>query len=126
MSFTNFNLKRKWLKPKILCECLYQAFAPDVFRKIAIDDFLSSIAVLVSLERSLVMRFLFRVYDVRSTGAIERSKVDKLLAMAYGERMKSDSEFIKRQLDYIFRNSNHHDKETLSLKEFESCKGNTE
>ena len=63
-------------------------------------------AVLGGKDRTLTLQFVFRVYDFSGSSIIERSKVEKLLQMAYGDRLKERSDGdvsrAQRQLDSIF------------------------
>lgn len=70
--------------PRLLSERLYKAFAADINSKIDVNDFISSLAVIGSQDRSLVLRFLFRVYDIHSSGNMERHDVEEILKLAYG------------------------------------------
>ena len=58
--------------PRLLSERLYKAFANDINSKLDVNDFISSLAVVSSHDRQLVLKFLFRVYDIHSNGTIER------------------------------------------------------
>lgn len=108
-------------QPKILCECLFQAFVSDLFHKIDVLDFLSSLAVIKGRDRPALLKFLFRVYDVRIAGHLERSKVEQLLHMAYGERIKRSTEVVKKQLDAVFRLG--YDRDRVTMREFEGYGG---
>ena len=70
--------------PRLLSERLYKAFAADINSKLDVNDFISSLAVIGSQDRSLVLRFLFRVYDIHSSGNMERHDVEEILKLAYG------------------------------------------
>ena len=71
-----------------------------------ITEFISALAVLGGLDRTLTLRFLFRVYDVNGTGEIERIKVERLLSLAYGEKLNVSGSRTRQQLDDIFRCTN--------------------
>ena len=90
-------------QPKALCESLFKAFAIDVCGTVEITEFISALAVLGGLDRTLTLRFLFRVYDVNGTDEIERTKVERLLSLAYGEKVNVSGSRTRQQLDDIFR-----------------------
>ena len=90
------------MQPKTLCESLFRAFASDVDGLVEVVDFLSSLAVLGSVDRPLTLRFLFRVYDVGGTGELERTRVEKVLALAYGDRFRNHGSRVRQQLDDVF------------------------
>jgi Ca2+-binding EF-hand superfamily protein len=94
-----------YTQPKALCESLFKAFAIDICGTVEITEFISALAVLGGLDRILTLRFLFRVYDVNGTGEIERKKVERLLSLAYGEKLNvsGSSSRTRQQLDDIFR-----------------------
>ena len=75
-----------------------------------IDDFIAALAVLGGKDRTLTLQFVFRVYDINKSGILERTKVERLLQMAYGDRLKEktgdDVTRVQQQLDHLF-NSNH-------------------
>jgi Ca2+-binding EF-hand superfamily protein len=81
---------------------LYQAFANDLHNKIDLNDFLAGLSIVGSQERGPFLRFLFRVYDVRQAGRLDRRDVEKLLSIAYGDRFKSAAHSINRHLDALF------------------------
>jgi hypothetical protein len=87
----------------VLCESLFKAFAIDICGTVEITEFINALAVLGGLDRTLTLRFLFRVYDVNGTGEIERSKVERLLSLAYGEKLNVSGSRTRQQLDDIFR-----------------------
>ena len=93
-------------QPKALCESLFKAFAIDICGTVEITEFISALAVLGGLDRTLTLRFLFRVYDVNGTGEIERIKVERLLSLAYGEKLNVSGSRTRQQLDDIFRCTN--------------------
>ena len=101
-----FSLLGISLQPKALCESLFKAFAIDICGTVEITEFISALAVLGGLDRTLTLRFLFRVYDVNGTGEIERTKVEKLLSLAYGEKLNVSGSRTRQQLDDIFRCTN--------------------
>jgi hypothetical protein len=87
----------------VLVECLYQAFAHELHSKIELNDFLAGLSIVSSQqERKPFLRFLFRVYDVRQNGRLERRDVEKLLSFAYGDRFRTSSASISRHLDSLF------------------------
>ena len=63
--FYRIVLSKFELMPKILVECLYRAFALDVNNKIEVNDFITSLAVISSQDRPLVLKFLFNFYDIK-------------------------------------------------------------
>ena len=89
-----------------MCESLFKAFAIDVCGTVEITEFISALAVLGGLDRTLTLRFLFRVYDISGTGEIERTKVERLLSQAYGEKLNVSGSRTRQQLDDIFRCTN--------------------
>lgn len=90
----------------MLSECLFRAFAYDVTGSVDITDFIAALAVLGGKDRTLTLQFVFRVYDLNGSSVIERSKVERLLQMAYGDRLKektgADVSRAQQQLDSIF------------------------
>lgn len=100
---------------------MFRAFAADIFHKVDIGDFVAGLAVLGGYDRALLLRFLFRIYDVRSCQVIERARIEKMMQMAYGERWKFDGTLIRRQLDILFSRSRNGD--CISFKEFEMYTG---
>jgi hypothetical protein len=90
----------------VLSECLFRAFAYDVTGSVDITDFIAALAVLNGKDRTLTLQFVFRVYDLNGSSVIERSKVERLLQMAYGDRLKektgADVSRAQQQLDSIF------------------------
>jgi hypothetical protein len=90
----------------VLSECLFRAFAYDVTGSVDIADFIAALAVLNGKDRTLTLQFVFRVYDLNGSSVIERSKVERLLQMAYGDRLKektgADVSRAQQQLDSIF------------------------
>ena len=72
----------------MLSECLFRAFASDISSSVDVHDFIASLAVLGGNDRTLSLQFIFRVYDLNGSGVIERAKVERLLLMAYGDRLK--------------------------------------
>ena len=90
----------------MLSECLFRAFAYDVTGSVDITDFIAALAVLNGKDRTLTLQFVFRVYDLNGSSVIERSKVERLLQMAYGDRLKektgADVNRAQQQLDSIF------------------------
>ena len=53
-----------------------------------INDFIATLAVLGGKDRTLTLQLIFRVYDINGSGIIERTKIERLLQMAYGDRLK--------------------------------------
>jgi hypothetical protein len=96
-----------FIQPKVLSECLFRAFASDLTGNVEINDFIAALAVLDGKDRTHTLQFVFRVYDLNGSGVIERAKVEKLLLIAYGDRLKSinNSKKVLQQLDSIFSQS---------------------
>jgi hypothetical protein len=132
----------------VLSECLFRAFANDITGSVDTNDFIAALAVLGGKDRTLTLQFVFRVYDLSGSSVIERMKVERLLLMAYGDRLKertgADVSRAQQQLDHIFslgRNANTSPKlpplspprsksentapipTSLHLKDFESYQG---
>jgi hypothetical protein len=98
----------------VLSECLFRAFANDITGSVDTNDFIAALAVLGGKDRTLTLQFVFRVYDLSGSSVIERTKVERLLLMAYGDRLKertgADVSRAQQQLDHIFslgRNANN-------------------
>lgn len=124
-------------QPKILVECLYQAFAYNMHNKIELNDFLAGLSIVSSQERVPFLKFLFRVYDVRQLGRLDRRDVEKLLTFAYGDRFRTAGSSISRHLDALFNLPNmlgeggrekqrfdvHGNQKPLGVKEFQQFDG---
>jgi len=106
----------------VLCESLFRAFAADLSRRIDIDVFLSTYAVLDSLgfvdtnkvnAQLLLMqkRCLFRIYEFSdsevstSAGVLQRRRVEEMLRVAYGDKLRPHLGEVQKQLDNIFHPS---------------------
>jgi hypothetical protein len=85
----------------MLCECLYRAFSSDIQQSLEIDTFISSYAVLFSNDPLLKKRFLFRIYE-NGSGYIERRRIEELLQIAYGEKLKGHYNSVTKILDSIY------------------------
>jgi hypothetical protein len=85
----------------MLCECLYRAFSSDVQQSLDIDTFISSYAVLFSNDPLLKKKFLFRIYE-NGSGYIERRRIEELLQIAYGDKLKGHYNSVTKVLDSIF------------------------
>ena len=102
--------------PRILCECLYRAFAPSLKSSVDITDFLGTLALsniagkIINRSASgmeqylpLVKKMIFRIYDVHSIGEIDRVKTERLLLSAYGETLSPAA--MTSGLDLLFSRS---------------------
>jgi ubiquitin C-terminal hydrolase len=115
-------LRRRFERiPKVLCQSIYQAFTSDIYRKMDVVEFVACLTTLRGPDRLVLMKLLFNVYDYRSAGIIDRLIAEKLLLLAYGDRMKEEKEAIEMQLDAIFRPSGK--KQVLSQRDFEANNG---
>lgn len=100
--------------------------------KIDIDTFLAGYAVVETTSSNfktpipnlsaIQSRFLFRVYENEfngnATGTLHRRRVEEMLKLAYGDRLKPHVAAVHQQLDVIF---NRFQTSEITLKEFESC-----
>jgi len=113
------------MMPEKLIGYLFRAFAMDINSKVEVNDFISSLAVIGSQDRVLIMRFLFNVYDVKLMGVLDRHSVEDVLKLAYGSaKLKADIETATRQLNAIFRPAEARGGTgTLSAKDFEQYTG---
>ena len=71
--------------PNVLCECLYLGFVSDVKLKIEISNFISTLSVICGNNRQMILKFLFRVYDIKGANALDRGSVEGVLRAAYGK-----------------------------------------
>ena len=107
--------------------------AADLHKKIELNDFLAGLSIVGSQEKGLFLRFLFRVYDMRQCGRLDRRDVEKILVVAYGDKYKAgSSSSISRLLNKIFSLSSNANPETgntnkagdfLTLKDFQQFDG---
>eukprot|EP01032_Pedospumella_encystans_P012542 gene12542-14505_t len=107
--------------PKALLEILFHAFAADLTRRVDMENFLSTFAVIESFGSgpsiarptpnpqlvSLQRKCLFRIYEAHSpesgsAGTLQRRRVEEILRLAYGEALKPVYKDVQRQLDGIF------------------------
>lgn len=117
--FRNIVQSKFDLIPKVLIERLYSAFARDINSKLDINSFISTLAVISGQDRVLVLRFLFRIYDAKSTNVIQRDFVKEILVFAYGKPfIAAEIDRVKRLLDSLFLSDNF-----MYLREFEQYKG---
>ena len=66
-----------------------------------------------------MLRFLFRIYDAKSTNVIQREFVKDILIYAYGKSfIFAESDRVKRLLDALFPSDSF-----MYLREFEQYKG---
>lgn len=119
--FSRILLSNFDLMPKALVECLYQAFAPDEYSKVEINDFIASLAVLKDTDNSKRLRFLFRVYFTDPISGLQRIRIEKILKVAYENDLNEYD--MNRQLDEIFSHSSS--QRSVSQKELENYSGNT-
>ncbi len=77
-----------------------------------------SLAVVKGLDRLARLKFLFRIYDIQSVGKLEKTKVEKLLQLAYDNPSIFKNAEYKKQLDNLFAT----DKD-ITMKEFEQFTG---
>ncbi len=102
-------------------EILFHAFAADLSRRVDMENFLSTFAVIESFGSgpsiarptpnpqlvSLQRKCLFRIYEAHSpesgsAGTLQRRRVEEILRLAYGEALKPVYKDVQRQLDGIF------------------------
>eukprot|EP01041_Mallomonas_annulata_P000826 gene826-1606_t len=118
-SFYRILIGRFERMPTALCECLFQGFATDEYSKIDVIEFISSLAVLRSQDRSKVLRFIFRIYSADEPVTLQRIRTEKILNMAYDDTL---DEFITRkQLESLFGSDPR--RKQLNLKELETYEG---
>ena len=106
-------------QPRVLVEALFRAFAADLTRRVDIDVFLSTYAVIDSLgfvdtnkvnAQLLLMqkRCLFKIYELAdpelstAAGVLERRRVEDILRVAYGDKLRPHLNEVQKQLDNIF------------------------
>jgi hypothetical protein len=88
------------LQPKALCECLYQGFAYDINGKIEVKDFISAFAAVHGQDPLVLSKFLYRVYSYPGSSELDRSRVEKILSLAYGTAL--DRQRVGRELGDIY------------------------
>lgn len=120
------------MQPRVLCECLFRAFATDLGSRVELDAFLAGYATMETTSpnykstianlNTIQARFLFRVYENEysgsSTGTLHRRRIEDMLKLAYGDRLKPHLSAVQQQLDSIF---SRFQATEITLKEFESC-----
>jgi len=117
-------------------ELLWLGFASELPSKVDMSDFIATLAVVLGTERAPQMRFLFRVYDVKQVGYIDKIRLERLLQLVYSDHgdgsanggkrygafARISSTKIKAMLDTLFHAASNN-RNLLSLKEFESYVG---
>jgi len=100
------------LQPIVLCECIFLAYVPNINSKLDVHDFIGITKELFDDNRARLCHFLFRVYDIKSVGALERTGIEGVLKAVYGVRRngtsiptitESQAEAAKLVLDEIFK-----------------------
>ena len=137
LAFKSVIFSRFERMPTVLCKRLYLAFAADETSKIDTEDFIAALGILDGVDRPLIMHFLFRIYEYKSTGMIDRKVMEEMLAYAYGAQLTNSSTQmaqLTKRLDQMFRPSSNSDDVVpphqqqrlpgvISLKEFEAFTG---
>eukprot|EP01038_Epipyxis_sp_PR26KG_P004301 gene4301-6097_t len=108
--------------PNVLCESIYRAFASDLTLRIDVDSFMSALAVIGSENNDMILKFIFRVYE-NERGVLERRKIEDMLHLAYGEKLRSKLDDLNEQLDLIFDRGVRRE---VTTKDFERYEGNIE
>ena len=88
-TFTRILTSRFERMPNVLCECLYLGFVSDVKLKIEISNFISTLSVICGKNRQMIVKFLFRVYDIKGMLVLDRGSLEGVLRAAYGVRSSS-------------------------------------
>lgn len=111
--------------PTQLIECLWLAFAHDLPSKVDVSDFIASLAVIHGKERAPILRFLFRVYDIKQTGYLERVRVERVLSLVYGgaDVSREHADRMKAMLDGLFSTSSVADKHYLASRDLDAYTG---
>ena len=142
--FPSTNVPLIKLQPTVLCECIYLAYVPNINSKLDINDFIGITMELFDDNRARLSHFLFRVYDIKSIGWLDRAGIEGVLKAVYGVRRnatsvptitESQAEAAKLVLDDIFQLSSasrssseadpddNYDGAKLSFRQFESYRG---
>lgn len=105
--------------PRYLCECLFRGFANDIHSVVEVSDFMCTLAVVKCLNSTLLMSFVFHVYDTLGTGEVTRKQLSKLLHLAYGANISQyNCEF---DLNKLFENTSTEYR--ITGREFETYRG---
>lgn len=96
---------------------MFRAFTSDLYGKIDLDVFISTIAVLYSDDKPLLLKFVSHVYD-GGHGVIERQRMEDMLQTAYGDRLRGKWEVIFKINQQLFRTSS-----AIPVREFEQWHG---
>jgi hypothetical protein len=58
-------------------------FATDLPAKVEMNDFTATLSVVMGKDRTLLLRFLFRVYDAKNSGYLDKSRMERMLSLVY-------------------------------------------
>mmetsp|Transcript_1829 Transcript_1829/g.2892 ORF Transcript_1829/g.2892 Transcript_1829/m.2892 type:complete len:1659 (+) Transcript_1829:173-5149(+) len=105
--------------PRALCECLYQAFAADIYSKVDVKDFISSLAAVSGHDRVALTKFLYRVYVYPGSHELDRKRIEKIIILAYGNGLNKEA--AKSELNDLFSTSLT--QYAISQRDFESYPG---
>ena len=99
--------------PKILREILFNAFDGDIASKLPIDDFVNVLSVIDTRDRTMMLKFIFTVYDIKTLNYLQRNLVEEVLHLAYSinDKEKEYKRAVKSMSRYV--NSSHKEEVVL-------------
>ena len=117
--FYRIILQRFRMIPKYLCECLYHGFASDIHAVVGISEFISTLAVVRGMNKTVLLAFAFRVYDTHAAGEFTKKQLMKQLTLTYGSDLEQYN--FDFDLEKLFEHTSTPN--CITSREFETYKG---